>query len=302
MFMDNYKHINLYTNMDQGLEKVRVQGLDKFYTVPSYSKKCIEKVLEMYLEWDLIVEPSAGNGSFLDQLPERYNKIGIDISPDHKDIQRQDFFDFYPVSTVDINRILVIGNPPFGRVCSLAIKFFNHAAEWANVIAFIVPRTFRKISVQNKLHDTFQLVYDEEVPSKPCCFAPPMMVKCCFQIWEKKTEGKREKIELPTHHVDWEFLGFGPVDERFQPTPPVGADFAMRAYGGKIGEIKTEGLSELRPKSWHWIKSKIDKKELIRRFSVLDYSNSHNTARQNSMGKGELVSIYSSNIINAKCQ
>jgi hypothetical protein len=277
-------------------EKVRDEGLDKFYTIPAYSKKCIEKVLELYKEWDLIIEPSAGNGSFFNQLPG-VNKIGLDISPDHPDIQTHDFLQYTPTDTT--KRILVIGNPPFGKVSSLAIKFFNHAAEWANVIAFIVPRTFRKTSVQNKLHANFKLVYDEEVPTKPCSFEPPMMVKCCFQIWEKSAV-KREKIEMPTSHVDWEFLGFGPIDQKGQPTPPVGADFAMRAYGGKIGEIKTEGLAELRPKSWHWIKSTIDKKELIRRFSMLDFSNSLNTARQNSMGKGELVSLYSTNVFNAK--
>jgi len=283
-------------------EKVRDQGLDKFYTDPSYSNKCIEKVLELYPSWDLIVEPSAGNGSFYSQIPANYKKIGLDISPEHPDIQTHDFFEYYPTSLKGTNhRILVIGNPPFGRVSSLAIKFFNHAAEWANVIAFIVPRTFRKISVQNKLHENFKLVYDEEVPTKPCCFSPPMMVKCCFQIWEK-TADKREKIDLPTHHIDWEFLAFGPLDQKGQPTPPPGADFAIRAYGGKIGEIiSDERLSELRPKSWHWIKStKVDKKELIRRFSTLDYSNSLNTARQNSMGKAELISIYSSYVLNAK--
>lgn len=284
-------------------EKVRDQGLDKFYTDPSYSKKCIEKVFELYptVCWDLIVEPSAGNGSFYSQIPATINKIGLDISPEHPDIQTQDFFAYYPGTKNP--RILVIGNPPFGRVSSLAINFFNHAAEWANVIAFIVPRTFRKISVQNKLHEHFKLVYDEEVSTKPCCFSPPMMVKCCFQIWEK-TADKREMIALPTHHMDWEFLGFGPLDQTGQPTPPLGADFALRAYGGKIGEIiSDERLSELRPKSWHWIKTTIiDKKELIRRFSKLDYSNSLNTARQNSMGKGELVSIYSSYVLNTKLQ
>jgi len=73
----------------------------------------------------------------------------------------------------------------------------------------------------------------------------------------------------------------------------------MRAYGGKIGEIRTTGLNELRPKSWHWFKVNIDKKELIERFAKLDYSNSVNTARQNSMGKGELVSLYS-NVFNSE--
>lgn len=276
---------------------VREEGLDKFYTIPSYSKKCIDKVSEMYnmIDWDLIVEPSAGNGSFLNQIPSQ-NKIGIDIAPEDANIIKQDFFTYAPPSNK--TNILVIGNPPFGRVSSLAIQFFNHAAKWAKVIAFIIPRTFRKVSVQNKLDDQFHLVYDEDLSSKPCCFSPPMMVKCCFQVWEKKTT-KRLFVNLPTKHSDWEFLSFGPIDEKGQPTPPEGADFAMRAYGGKIGEIKSDQLTELRPKSWHWIKSNIDKKELITRFAELDYSNSLNTARQNSMGRGELVNLYT-DFLNSK--
>ena len=127
---------------------------------------------------------------------------------------------------------------------------------------------------------------------EPCSFSPPMMAKCCFQIWEKK-DTKRSIIELSTTHNDWDFLGFGPKDAKGQPTPPFGADFAMRAYGGKCGEIVDTGLETLRPKSWHWIKSKINKNTLIERFNALDYTLSLDTARQNSMGKGELVRLYS---------
>jgi hypothetical protein len=135
------------------------------------------------------------------------------------------------------------------------------------------------------------LVFDEDIPMKPCSFNPPMNVKCCFQIWSKN-DIARPYINLPTKHDDWEFLSYGVKDEHGQPTPPVGADFAMRAYGGKIGEIKTTNLKELRPKSWHWIKTNIDKEELMNRFNQLDYSDSLNTARQNSMGRGELVRLY----------
>ena len=277
------------------VKNIRGEGLDKFYTKPTCSKKCIDKLCELYdiTKWDLIVEPSAGNGSFLNQIPSN-KKIGIDILPEQSSIIKQDFFDYYPpLSAKQVNKptILVIGNPPFGRVSSLAIKFFNHSAKWANVIAFIIPRTFRKLSVQNKLDDMFHLVYDEEIPNNPCCFSPKMMVKCCFQIWEKK-ETKRQIIDLPTTHADWEFLKLGPNDTNGQPTPPLNADFAMRAYGGKVGEIKTEGLNKLRPKSWHWFKLNIDKNTLIDRFNQLDYSNSLNTARQNSMGRAELVALY----------
>jgi hypothetical protein len=270
--------------------KVRKEGLDKFYTLPECSKKCIDKTCELYdiERWDLIVEPSAGNGSFFNQI-QSDKKIGIDLLPEDENIIKQDFFDYYPPPNKE--DILVIGNPPFGRVSSLAIKFFNHSAKWASVIAFIIPRTFRKISVQNRLDDRFHLVYDEEIPNKPCCFTPEMSVKCCFQIWEKK-ENKRDLIELPKTHNDWQFLKLGKRDSTGQPTPPLNAEFALRAYGGKIGDIKTEGLNELRPKSWHWFKSIIDKKILIDRLMQLDYSNSVNTARQNSMGRSELVALY----------
>ena len=281
-------------------QNTREEGLDKFYTLPEYSKKCIDKVCELYdiAGWDLIIEPSAGNGSFFNQIPSN-KKVGIDILPEHQDIIKQDFFDYEP-NPIHKN-ILVIGNPPFGRISSLAIKFFNHSAKWANVIAFIIPRTFRKISVQNRLNNRFHLVYDEELPHNPCCFYPVMSVKCCFQIWEKK-DIEREFIDLPTTHADWEFLKLGKRDENGQPTPPLNADFALRAYGGNIGIIKTECLDMLRPKSWHWLKSNIDKETLIHRFSQLDYSGSLNTARQNSMGRAELVNIYTEylDFINSK--
>lgn len=274
------------------VSRVRKEGLDKFYTLPECSKRCIDNVSALYdiTGWDLIVEPSAGNGSFLNQIPSD-KKIGIDISPQHPDIIEQDFFDYHPPP--EHKNILVIGNPPFGKISSLAIKFFNHSAKWATVIAFIIPRTFRKISIQNRLHRRFHLVYDEEIPNRPCCFYPAMSVKCCFQIWEKKDiDIEREFIDLPKTHGDWEFLKLGKTDASGQPTPPENADFALRAYGGTIGEIKTEGLMELRPKSWHWCKSNIDKNTLIHRLTQLDYSNSVNTARQNSMGRAELVNLY----------
>lgn len=272
-------------------EAVREAGLDKFYTIPEISEKCLASIGSRYKwsDWELVIEPSAGNGSFLTRIPTD-KKLGIDISPEHNDIIKQDFLTYTP--PVGIDKILVVGNPPFGRVSSLAIKFFNHASKWADVIAFIIPRTFRRVSIHNKLNANFHLVFDEEIPMEPCSFSPPMMAKCCFQIWEKK-DTKRPFIELSTTHEDWDFLGFGSNDTNGQPTPPNGADFAIRAYGGKCGEIVEIGLEGLRPKSWHWIKSKIEKYTLIERFKALDYSLSLDTARQNSIGRGELVRLYS---------
>ena len=271
-------------------ELVRLQKLDKFYTIPAIAQNCINTVNEILplVDFDLVVEPSAGNGSFLNTI-DHTNKIGIDISPEAENIIEQDFFDYTPVDPSQ--RILVIGNPPFGRVSSLAVRFFNHAALWADAIAFIIPKTFRKTSIQNRLSLEFHLIRDDDIPDKPCSFTPPMNVKCCFQVWIKR-KIERGTITLPERHDDWEFLKLGPKDENNQPTPPIGADCALRAYGGKCGQIQTEHLETLRPKSWHWLKSNIPLNILIERFQQLDYSESQNTARQNSIGKKELIQLY----------
>jgi hypothetical protein len=274
-------------------EKIRNDGLDKFYTKPVIVDICIEKIKELYnfSNYDLIIEPSAGCGNFYEKIPSN-NKIGIDIEPEGNKIIKKDFLTYKP-NLNNYKNIMILGNPPFGKVSSLAVKFFNHSSEFANLIAFILPRTFRKVSIQNKLNKKFHLMYDEDIPINPCSFEPPMMVKCCFQIWERK-EKERCIINFDTKHKDWNFLSYGPKDKNGQPTPPNGADFALRAYGGKIGDIKINELKSLRPKSWHWIKSNIDKNKLIENFSKLDFSNSENTARQNSMGRGELVFLYKS--------
>lgn len=279
----------------QTLEDTRSQGLDKFYTIPSVVEECLIELGKRYNwdTWDHVLEPSAGNGSFYHRIPCT-KKVGIDLSPEHPDIIQQDFFEY---GAYENGNVLVVGNPPFGRVSSLAVRFFNHAATLGTtVIAFIIPRTFRRVSIQNKLNMNFHLVYDMELPTSPCCFEPAMMVKCCFQIWEYRDD-KRNVVVLPTAPPDdeWEFLPMGPKDDNNQPTPPNGADFALRAYGGKCGDIVQENLHTLRPKSWHFIKAKkVTAGVLLDIFRSLDYSISTNTARQNSIGRAELVRLYSS--------
>lgn len=284
--------------MNKNVTDIRKEGLDKFYTNINIVNLCINYLENLYKwdYWDLVIEPSAGSGNFLNNIPFN-NKIGIDIEPENTNIIKENYLN-YNINTKYLDKkILVIGNPPFGRQSSLAIKFFNKSANFSTCIAFIIPRTFRKISIQNKLNLNFHLILDQELPLKPCCFTPQMNVKCCFQVWIKK-DYKRKIIKLNISHPDWDFLKLGPKDKNNQPTPPNNADFAIKAYGGKCGKIKVENLQELRPKSWHWIKSNINKDLLIKKFNNINYSNSTNTARQNSIGKGELVSLYEQLYIN----
>jgi hypothetical protein len=56
-------------------------------------------------KFDLIVEPSAGNGSFFNQL-EFENKVGIDISPENENIVKMDYFDYHKVRFLNLIHLL----------------------------------------------------------------------------------------------------------------------------------------------------------------------------------------------------
>jgi len=261
----------------------------QFYTRENTAKYCYS-LFEQYVNsssYDYIIEPSAGTGSFYKLLPPD-KRIGFDIEPKCEGVELKNYFDYVPNKKY---KYIVIGNPPFGKIGSDAIKFFNKSAEFCDIISFILPRTFKRVSVQNKLNMNFHLLYSEDLPLKPCCFEPTMTAKCCFQIWIRKDE-KRIRVIYDKSHNDFIFLKLGPLDEKKQPTPPIGADFVIKAYGSNCGEIICNGLEKLRPKSWHWIKSNIDIEQLKNNFRSLDYSVSQDTVRQDSIGQHEIIHLY----------
>lgn len=263
--------------------------MDQFYTKKEVAEECFS-IFQRHVDvqkYDIILEPSAGTGSFYKLLPER-QRVGVDIDPKCDEIIKMSFLDFEEDKG---KRYVVIGNPPFGRVSSLAVKFFNKAAQFSDVIAFIVPRTFKRVSIQNKLNAGYHLVLNKDLPMVPCCFEPKMGAKCCFQIWERR-EVDRQKVLYNKQHKDFMFMKHGPVDDDNQPTPPTNADFVVKAYGGNCGEVKRENLDMLRPKSWHWIKSNIAVDLLVSRFNTLDFSLSKDTVRQDSIGQQELIFLY----------
>ena len=67
---------------------------DKFYTNPSTVEICLN-VIKQYLHIlpnDLIIEPSAGNGAFINGIKTLSNHYRFyDLEPEHPDIQQQDY-------------------------------------------------------------------------------------------------------------------------------------------------------------------------------------------------------------------
>ena len=97
---------------------------DKYYTPQHIVERCVSKLNE-FVGDDVteIIEPSAGNGAFIEILDNNFNcnKYYYDLLPEHDKIKQQDFLELdleYKQGRV------VIGNPPFGRTNSLIVKFF----------------------------------------------------------------------------------------------------------------------------------------------------------------------------------
>ena len=117
-------------------------NLDKYYTIDSTVERCLS-ILSIN-DYDAVIEPSAGNGAFYHAINHQ-NKIGIDIEPEHKNIMKQDWFS-YEINN-SYQKVLVVGNPPFGRYHGLSSAFIKRALSFSNVhtVAFILPNVYKKI-------------------------------------------------------------------------------------------------------------------------------------------------------------
>jgi hypothetical protein len=209
----------------------------------------LEIVSAHFDEHEIILEPSAGSGVFLSLLPPE-KRVGIDLEPAHPEVVKQDFFTYEPPIG---KAVCVVGNPPFGKNSSLAVNFFNHASLFADTIAFIFPRTFRKRSVQNRLDLNFHL--DTEILLEKNSFHTPdgqlYDVPCVFQVWKKKPE-KRKPFLIEKEHEDFEFLSKSDMDQELEGVSLSiqGSSFSSReevSYGN-ITEEELESLKKLRAK------------------------------------------------------
>jgi len=122
--------------------------IDKYYTKDVIVKLC----LDLFIKYtniksnDLIIEPSAGNGSFISGIKSiTDNYIFYDIEPDNVEIIKQDYllYDYDDIKKT-YEKIHIIGNPPFGRQSSMAIKFIKKSCQFCDTISFILPKSFKK--------------------------------------------------------------------------------------------------------------------------------------------------------------
>jgi len=148
---------------------------DKYYTPVELSKYCIEKTFELIGEENIsdIIEPSAGDGSFSNQL---FFCTAYDIEPECKGIIQQDFL---KLSLPYKEKRLIIGNPPYGPKMQLVIKFFKKAIELGDYVSFILP--ISQLDNIVSLYE-FDLIHSEDLGLQNYT---DRKLHCCLNIYKR---------------------------------------------------------------------------------------------------------------------
>lgn len=275
--------------------------LDKFYTQPNIAKQCYDFLINLYpnIENKLFLEPSAGSGNFLNCLK---NYIALDIKPEDDRIQEQDFLKWISHE----QHLITIGNPPFGSRSKLAIKFFNHAAEYSDIVAFIVPVSFMKWSVQKELDKRFSLVnyfYLEEESFS--ANGKPYSVRTVFQVWvRQKTEydsgiNKRLQKQPPIKHDDFNIWQYNATPEAVKTveenwtiaTYRQGYHDYNELFDHDSYEYIKEKMTGEKKQQFFFIQPLTEEAEKIIRSMDFNALAARNTATP-GFGKGDFVSYY----------
>lgn len=191
----------------------KFKQLDQFFTDEKLAKKLINKTIEFinnnYKNIDLnnylFIEPSAGSGSFYQNIPKNFKKIGFDIEPFTRDIIKADWLDTKYISD---KKCLVIGNPPFGLRGQVALKFINHCADFCDFVCFILPPLFSsngKGSPMLRVDNRFKLVYEEKLDDINFYYPNNSNVKInsVFQIWTKLESDTAKQINIKNKNSEW---------------------------------------------------------------------------------------------------
>ncbi len=160
---------------------------DKYYTKDNIAKYCVSKTFEILgTNWDRIIEPSAGNGSFLEYLPN--DTLAYDIAPEGQKIIPADYRE---VKLPYVERSLVIGNPPFGRANKLSIQFIKASLLHSPYISFIQP--ISQLNQNRTMKDT-ELLYSEDLGNLTYS---GRRVHCCLNIYHFCKDGHRQNFDIP---------------------------------------------------------------------------------------------------------
>jgi predicted RNA methylase len=209
----------------------RVTGKEQYYTPRSLATELVAEVAALVPDFSkrTVVEPAGGTGAFVEaaELAGAARVFSVDIEPKHVRVGHGDYLEI----ELPEHNAVTISNPPFGRNNSLSIPFFNRAADHSEYIAFIVPRSWRKWSVINRLDRRFHLVSDRDikidyVDGEGADLSQRKILATCFQVWQQRDE-LRPLYKVADHGL-------------VQKVTPHEADVALTIFGFGCGTVHTE--------------------------------------------------------------
>jgi predicted RNA methylase len=254
--------------------------IDKFYTKEHIAEECVNLVKNnVDIGNGLVIEPSAGNGSFIKSIKDLTDDcLFYDLEPENEEIIRKDFleFDFDEIRKL-YDKIHIVGNPPFGRQSSMAIKFIKKCCQFASSISFILPKSFKKESMKKYFSNNYHLVCEMDLVENSFLVDDVETdVPCVFQIWIWKKEKRKPKIrEKP--------IGFEFVKKENNP------DISFRRVGVYAGKISEE-VEDKSIQSHYFIKFTNGKtvEENMRKLEKIRFEKD-NTVDPRSISKPELI-------------
>ena len=254
---------------------------EKYYTKPSIAKDCcniIKKRLNIHYHDDLIIEPSAGNGSFMQPIKRMCkNAIFFDIEPEVDGCLKADYLNLPMVDISAYHKIHVIGNPPFGFKASKAIKFIKKSCKFCDTISFILPRSFDKKSMQNTVPLDFHLIHSHILPDYSFIKGNhDHNIPCVFQLWVKMRYDRLKYIKTL------------PLSDKYKYVKdPKEADVAIRRVGHKAGSVFTSDLHTKNTNSHYFIS--VFNNEDIRKIKKINCKSKESVTGPLSISKYEMT-------------
>lgn len=263
--------------------------IDKYYTKNEIVEQCIE-LIKKYLpisKEDLIIEPSAGNGSFIPLIKTLSDNYKFyDLEPENTEIVKHDYLELDCNLFINTyKKIHIIGNPPFGRQSSMAIKFIKKCCEFSNSISFILPKSFKKESMKKYFKNNFHLIYEKDLLDNSFLVNNiDCNVPCIFQIWEQKPNIR--EIIIKVIPINYNF-----VKKKENP------DISFRRVGVNAGTID-KNINSKSEQSHYFIKFKNNKDidEILEKLKLIKFDE-NNTVGPKSISKPELISQFNKVLI-----
>lgn len=299
---------------------------DQFFTKEAVVAECLAQLSGIMFtkfghyisDFDLIVEPAFGMGAFVRGLasyrvPET-KLLGIDIDAVDTCLRKDFLADFpkdFPLVETYLHSngpprkrlCLTVGNPPFGTKSTLALKFINHAAKYSDVVAFILPSSFRKQSVRNKIDKYFCMI--TQIILTPESFilqGKTYKASTVFQVWLRPSALLQIADDPVLHDI---LPGMTHKQQpRMAETPDFvcvnrdqSPDVVVRRVGVYAGRLYTDSPTNYSTASHIFLKFKsaASHKRILRRLRHLDLENTpckYHTVGFPSLSKTELCLLY----------